>query len=432
MSELRTQGLDVLVLVRRFANILVRFEIGLVVLMIGLSFVWPSLLSATLITAAVFWILRWAAFGVLTLRTPADWGILLLLGTLPVTLWATALPEKTIPQVYRLLSGVALFYAIINWGSTTRRIRQLLLAAVLAGTGLALFAIVSVQWPVGKLPIVPGWLFQKFALLVSDTVHANVMAGCLVLLLPIPFAYLLFAWRERSWPERILDSEAVFVMLVIVALTQSRGAWIALAVVFLALVCLRWRRGWVILAPVTILALVAVSQLGTAPLLELLFSSSALSSLAGRIEVWSRAIFMIQDFPFTGIGMGSFMEMADALYPFFSASPGTIAHAHNLFLQIAVDLGIPGLVAWLSVVLVIFSLSWELYHHGRLQQDLPCTALGAGLLCSQLALVVHGLTDAVTWGMVRPAPIVWAIWGLAVASWYVYIQPRDNTPQRTN
>jgi hypothetical protein len=30
--------------------------------------------------------------------------------------------------------------------------------------------------------------------------------------------------------------------------------------------------------------------------------------------------------------------------------------------------------------------------------------LGAGLLHSQLALVLHGLTDAVTWGMVRLAP----------------------------
>jgi putative inorganic carbon (HCO3(-)) transporter len=41
------------------------------------------------------------------------------------------------------------------------------------------------------------------------------------------------------------------------------------------------------------------------------------------------------------------------------------------------------------------------------------------LLCSQVALVVHGLTDAVTWGMVRPAPLVWALWGLAMASGYV-------------
>ena len=43
------------------------------------------------------------------------------------------------------------------------------------------------------------------------------------------------------------------------------------------------------------------------------------------------------------------------------------------------------------------------------------SALGAGLLASQAALAVHGLTDAVTWGM-RPAVLVWAIWGLALTA----------------
>jgi hypothetical protein len=32
---------------------------------------------------------------------------------------------------------------------------------------------------------------------------------------------------------------------------------------------------------------------------------------------------------------------------------------------------------------------------------------------SQVALGVHGLTDAVTWGMVRPEPFVWILWGIS-------------------
>ncbi|MFM8322579.1 MAG: hypothetical protein ACKOC5_16835, partial [Chloroflexota bacterium] len=53
---------------------------------------------------------------------------------------------------------------------------------------------------------------------------------------------------------------------------------------------------------------------------------------------------------------------------------------------------------------------------GRRQGQPLYAGLGAGLLGSLLALAVHGMTDAVTWGMVRPAPIVWALWGLAVAA----------------
>ncbi len=61
---------------------------------------------------------------------------------------------------------------------------------------------------------------------------------------------------------------------------------------------------------------------------------------------------MLQDFPFTGIGMGTFTQVADRLYPFFLYAPGTVEHAHNLFLQVGVDLGLPGLIAWLAIFMI--------------------------------------------------------------------------------
>ena len=154
--------------------------------------------------------------------------MILLLVMVLVTLWATALPAKTIPQVYRLLTGIAFFYAIVNWCNNPKRLRLLLFGTTLAGLFLAIFAAVSVQWPVGKLAFFSGQLYQKFSLLVSDTVHPNVLAGSLILLLPIPLAGLFFAWGKMGWPEKIIYSEAVLVMLGVLALTQSRGAWIAL------------------------------------------------------------------------------------------------------------------------------------------------------------------------------------------------------------
>jgi putative inorganic carbon (HCO3(-)) transporter len=412
--------------IRRFAGFLVQYEIWPVTLLIAASFVWLSLLPAAVITAAVFLFLRWIATGRITKRTPADGGVILLLVMVPVTLWATALPAITIPQVYRLLTGMVFYYAIVNWCSSPKRLRFLLLGTTLAGSFLAIFAAVSVQWPIGKLAFISGQLYQQFSVLVSDTVHPNVMAGSLILLLPVPLAGLFFAWGKMGWPERIIHSEAVLVILGMLALTQSRGAWMALGAVILSLIILRWRRGWLIFVPVIVLALIAINQLGIPRIIEIAFSGGAISGWDGRREIWSRAIYMIQDFPFTGIGMGSFGKVADALYPFFSYSPGAIPHAHNLFLQIAVDLGIPGLIAWLSILLVVIALAWKLFRQGRIRQNVQCAALGAGLLCSQIALVVHGMTDAVTWGMVRPAPLVWAVWGLAVAGWYVYIHPENN------
>jgi putative inorganic carbon (hco3(-)) transporter len=417
-----------LAIIQRVAGQLVQYEIWPVSLMIAASFVWPSLLPAAVVTAAVFWFLRWISTGRLSKRTPADAGVILLLVMVLVTLWATALPAKTIPQIYRLLTGVALFYAIVNWCNTPKRLHLLLLGTTLVELLLAIFAVVSVQWPVGKLAFFSGQLYQMFSLLVSDAVHPNVLAGSLIILLPIPLAELVFAWGKMDTAAKIIYIEAVLLGLGMLALTQSRGAWIALGAVVLTFILLGWRRGWVVCLGSFILALLAINQLGIPWILETAFSSGTINGWDGRREIWSRAIYMIQDFPFTGIGMGSFGDVADALYPFFSISRGAILHAHNLFLQIAVDLGIPGLIAWLAILLPVIVLSWKLLQWGRTHQTAECRALGIGLLGSQVALLVHGMTDAVTWGMVRPAPLVWAIWGLAIAGWYVYIQTESKVP----
>ncbi len=89
----------------------------------------------------------------------------------------------------------------------------------------------------------------------------------------------------------------------------------------------------------------------------------------------------------------------------------------------AVDLGIPGLIAWLAILGTVILTAWQVYRYGRETEDGWVAGLGAGLLGSQVALIVGGIMDAVTWGMVKPAPIVWAIWGLTVASWLVYVKP---------
>jgi putative inorganic carbon (HCO3(-)) transporter len=81
-----------------------------------------------------------------------------------------------------------------------------------------------------------------------------------------------------------------------------------------------------------------------------------------------------------------------------------------------VDLGIPGLAAWLATLFVVIAASWKVFRLGKRTDSGWIAGLGAGLLGSQVALVIHGLTDAVSWGMVRPAPLVWGIWGIAIAA----------------
>jgi putative inorganic carbon (HCO3(-)) transporter len=145
-----------------------------------------------------------------------------------------------------------------------------------------------------------------------------------------------------------------------------------------------------------------------------------LDTLNGRLEIWSRAIYGLQDFPFTGMGMNTFRHVVHILYPLFLIGPDTdIAHAHNEFLQAGLDLGIPGLIAFIALYIGAFWMLLETRHkrrnstelnrnrHGHIDPSYFTLSLGGGLL----AHLVYGLTDAVALGA-KPGLLFWMLLGL--------------------
>ncbi len=390
----------------------------------AVSVVLTRALPIALGAAILFWAIRWLAFGRPTVRTPGDWPIGLLVLMIPVTLWATALPDVTRVQVYRLSVGIALYYAVANWARAFGRLRLVAMGLIVVGLGLAAAAPVSVKWVSGaKLSFIPSSLYKHFPLLIPDPVHPNVMAGVLVVLLPLAFALIFLSWGRLHWYEQALTPTAFLFMLAILVLTKSRGGYMGAAAGLWVVLLLRWPR-----VALGILVLTgggagyALHHCGTSVVINALSATSSLNNIAGRLEVWSRAWYMVQDFPFTGIGMGTFQKVANLLYPFFLAGPDAkIPHAHDIFLQVAVDLGIPGLIAWLSLLLLVFLAAWSVYRYGRDNGDWWMAGLGAGLIGSQVALIVHGLVDAVTWGT-RPAVVVWALWGISMAAYHLVVR----------
>jgi len=133
--------------------------------------------------------------------------------------------------------------------------------------------------------------------------------------------------------------------------------------------------------------------------------------IAGRLEIWSRALYAVRDFPVTGCGLGAFRKVAWILYPLFSTYPNTdFAHAHNIFLQTALDLGIPGLVAYLALLGLWGFTCWEKAH----SQDPLIRWTALGLLASMIALHAYGLTDALALGS-KPGVVLWFGLGLVAA-----------------
>lgn len=391
---------------------------------VALGFFSQRALPLGIFAALFFSLIRLLAQGKFSARTPLDAPLIILLLMSGITLWVTALPDTTTPQVFRLLSGMGLFYAIVNWANSLERIRWLAAAFALVGITFSAYALLSVEWTMGKIPFLSDAIYKLFPRLVEDVIHRNVMAGSLVILLPVTSALLIFTANRKGWLLSALWAVSALAMATITLLTQSRGGLLALLSTLAILPVLRWKRGWILPACLGLVVITAFLWLGPEKPLEFIASSENISGINGRAEIWSRAVYMIQDFAFTGIGMGTFGPVADSMYPFFIAEQGSIPHAHHLLLQIAVDMGIPGLLAWLAAWMLVTVAAWQLYRKGQNSQNHWASGLGAGIFCCQVALLMHGQLDAVTWGMVRPAPLVWALWGSAIAGWLLFAAPR--------
>jgi putative inorganic carbon (HCO3(-)) transporter len=133
------------------------------------------------------------------------------------------------------------------------------------------------------------------------------------------------------------------------------------------------------------------------------------SSIDGRLEIWSRAIYGLQDFPFTGMGMNNFRKVVHILYPLFLISPDNdIAHAHNQWLQAGLDLGLPGLIAYLAIW---FGAAAMLFGTWRASRDFWQRASTIGFAGAMVASFVYGMTDAIALGA-KPSFLWWMMLGL--------------------
>ena len=371
------------------------------------------------------WPVRLLAYRRLFRRTPLDWPLLLIIFWLPVAYWASADKGLSWGAIISLAVGLALYFALIDWPPAQDH------PEIIAWALLALGAALSATAPLlgdltGKklLPLAPlAPLLARLGDLTPGAANANRIAGAIVVLLPLPAALALYGgWSRRRWP-RLLCALLALANLAVLALTQSRGGYMAGAAALALLLILRWPRLIYALPLVALGIGFAVYRVGLAAITDLFSAETVMGGLDGRLELWSRALYAISDFPFTGIGIGTFERVIPLLYPYFLISPdNVITHAHNLLLQVAVDLGIPGLIAFLALYLNACAIAAQALR----RPDLPLArALAAGSLGSFLALFVHGLVDAAIWGA-RTGPLPWVIVALAVQVGLQAIAPSPN------
>ena len=187
----------------------------------------------------------------------------------------------------------------------------------------------------------------------------------------------------------------VTISLVALLLSEARGAWLALALAASAWAL--WifistreanrrqtRAIWLIC--ITIGGLAGVAAIALTPL-----GSWLLEHSGDRVNIWRNSLSLVRDYPFTGMGLGSY-EMAYASYALLT-HVGYVAHAHNLLLDVWLSLGVLGLIALLGMIL---NAVWPK----------PSSPWRSAALASLLVMLVHGTVDDTLWGSVFLIPVM--------------------------
>ncbi|SED04146.1 O-antigen ligase [Streptomyces sp. 2231.1] len=206
--------------------------------------------------------------------------------------------------------------------------------------------------------------------------------------------------------ERALAAGCALALLLPLALSFSRGAWIATAVtltVQLTLSGLRraLRVGTVVVAACVVL--VGGLGVGTAMLQERIDSIGQVAdapdqSVTDRYTMWAAAADMWREHPLTGVGLKGFPEYRDG-HASLALSSGSdtegagaafrrqpLLSPHNMYLLVLGEQGLIGLLClaggWLALLVCALRGLWWVRRAGGV--DLECPLIACGLLVWQL------------------------------------------------
>lgn len=194
-------------------------------------------------------------------------------------------------------------------------------------------------------------------------------------------AALVASWSRGAW---LGAAVAIMCMLIALPIRLSRG--LALAAVIAALIAATWSIG-LLPRSIVLRLTTAATDLITVSDVRGVEISPINYAVIERLAHWQAAIYMAQDAPFAGVGLGNY-EVLYADYRLINWDEA-LGHAHNLYLNMLAETGVIGLAAYLLFWLVVFRLTWSL----RRQPDYFSRSMAIGLLGCWVYVAVHSVFD---------------------------------------
>jgi len=330
--------------------VLWRYEIG-VYAVVGLIPLAPTmaLLGLVLLTA-ISYVIRLFLNKAMSFRvTILDYFVVLFGIVLLYSSITSYTPRNSIMSLSIYAACILFYFILVNTIKTRQQLYGLLALLVLSTTVTSLYGLYQLK-TVGATS--EAWvdtaLFGDIKARVGSTFeNPNVLGEYLVIIIPVAIAML---WGQRSWISRLLTMGLAGIMVVCLVYTYSRGAYIGLMLAFALFAVLRDRR----FIALGIIGLLLLPFILPPSVINRFTSIGNLSDTSSsyRISVWLGSLKLAGDYWPSGIGLG--LEPFKLIYPKYSLNAAYAHHSHNIYIQLLIEMGIVGFLAFLAMIVVYY------------------------------------------------------------------------------
>ncbi len=314
------------------------------------------------------------------------------LGLATPSLPASLTPYASLDLLLALIPPLAMFAAIVR----LRAYRAAwLTAALLLGT-IAGIVLGVLQLSSSDYSALPWYLYPTSSFGVATGFFANGNHMAILLVVTLPFLAMLLASphgsnRELNAAIATLSLTMAIVVLIGIGLNRT-VAGIALAFPVLAASALivlpsrsSWRRiaragaGLLLVGAIGALAMSSTTGAGRGP--------DVGGMVHSRQEMLQTSIRMMRDFMPVGSGFGSYRQAYQLYEPRDYVTDIYVIHAHDDYLEIAVELGLAGML------LMTAFLAWWIYAVRRAWREADADAYAKAASIASAAILVHSFFD---------------------------------------
>lgn len=218
--------------------------------------------------------------------------------------------------------------------------------------------------------------------------NRNVLGGFLSLGVSVAFGLMMYdkGWKLRAWYAAIVVGG--------LGVNLSGASCIAMVLACAVVSALAGKRTFIIFAAIAIMATCFVlpnlpRENGTHLYDSVCLYNETEPDVSRRYPEWQAACEIIREHPLTGVGAGNYQRNIGRYYGIIPSPAGKAEpDSQNLYLVTGSSIGLPGLAAFVGLLLLFAGRATRFYLSARNGFG---KGLSAGLLCALIAYMVNGL-----------------------------------------